>query len=96
VSGSVVSEIAFAPGESPDFDQGTIVRWTVRPPTPPTRYTIDGFFAPLMNPPAVNEVKAGKGVPVRFSLGGDFGLNVFESGYPQARAVGCDPAAPVP
>jgi hypothetical protein len=34
-------------------------------------------------------------VPVRFSLGGDFGLNVFETGYPQARTVGCDPAAPV-
>jgi hypothetical protein len=97
-AGGVVSGTAFYPGENPDFDQGTIVRWTVRPPIPPpppTRYTFDGFFAPLANPPEVNEVKAGKGVPVRFSLGGDFGLNVFETGYPQARTVGCEPAAPV-
>ena len=98
VSGGVVSGIGFHPGENPDFDQGTIVRWTVRPPTPPpptTRYTFDGFFAPLANAPAVNEVKAGKGVRVKFSLGGDFGLSVFETGYPQARTAGCDPAAPV-
>jgi uncharacterized membrane protein len=97
VSGGVVSGVAFSPGENPDFDQGTVVRWTVRPPTPPpppTRYTFDGFFAPLANAPAVNEVKTGKGVPVRFSLGGDFGLNVFETGYPQTRDVACDPAAP--
>lgn len=98
VSGGVVSGIAFYPGENPDFVQGTVVRWTVQPqtpPPPPTRYTFDGFFAPLANVPAVNEVKAGKGVPVRFSLGGDFGLNIFEVGYPQARSIGCDPAAPV-
>jgi hypothetical protein len=95
VSGGVVSGNVLYPGENPDFDQGTIVRWTVQPPPPPTRYTFDGFFAPLANAPAVNEVKTGKGVPVRFSLGGDFGLNVFEAGYPQARIIGCDPAAPV-
>lgn len=98
VGGGVVSGVVFYPGENPDFDQGTIVRWTVRPPMPPpppTRYTFDGFFAPLANPPAVNEVKAGKGVPVRFSLGGDFGLTVFEAGYPEARATNCDHVAPV-
>ena len=95
VTGGVVSGVAFYPRENPDIDQGTVVRWTVRPATPPTRYTFDGFFAPLANPPAMNAVKAGKGVPVQFSLGGDFGLNVFETGYPQARAVGCDPTASV-
>jgi hypothetical protein len=97
VGGGVVSGVAFYPGENPDLDQGTVVRWTVRPPTPPppTRYTFGGFFAPLANPPEVNEVKAGKGVPVRFSLGGDFGLKVFETGYPQARTVSCEAGAPV-
>lgn len=98
VSGGVVSGIAYHPGENPDFDQGTVVRWTVRPstpPPPPTRYTFDGFFAPLANLPQVNEVKAGKGVPVRFSLGGDFGLTVFETGYPRTRAVDCDPTTSV-
>jgi hypothetical protein len=92
VNGGVVSGIAFYPGEHPDVNVGTVVRWTVRPPT---RYTFDGFFAPLANLPAVNAVKAGKGVPVQFSLGGDFGLNVFETGYPQTRAVACDPAGSV-
>jgi probable HAF family extracellular repeat protein len=98
VNGGVVSGIAFYSGENPDVDQGTVVRWTMRPstpPPPPTRYTFDGFFAPLANPPAVNQVKAGKGVAVRFSLGKDFGLSVFETGYPQARTVECEPTAPV-
>lgn len=94
VNGGVVSGIAFYPGENQDLDPGTIVRWTVRPPSPPpTRYVFDGFYAPLANAPLVNEVKAGKGVSVRFSLGGDFGLHVFETGYPQARSVACDPTA---
>ncbi len=95
VNGGVLSGVAFYPGENPNRDVGTVVRWTVRPPTPPTRYTFDGFFAPLANPPAVNAVKAGKGAALRFSLGGDFGVNVFEAGYPQTRSVACDPAASV-
>jgi hypothetical protein len=34
-----------------------------------------GFFAPLANAPTANFAKAGQAIPVRFSLGGDFGLN---------------------
>jgi hypothetical protein len=34
------------------------------------------------NPPIVNKVKAGSAVPVKFSLGGDFGLDILASGYP--------------
>ena len=86
----VVSGVAFPLDANPDLDTPILVRWTV---TPATRYTFDGFFAPLANPPAVNLVKAGKAVPVRFSLGGDHGLDVFESGYPEARATSCDPGA---
>lgn len=68
------------------------MRWTVEPAS---RYTFDGFFAPLANVPVLNEVKVGKAVPVRFSLGGDYGLDVFEVGYPQARSVPCHPTGAV-
>jgi probable HAF family extracellular repeat protein len=86
----VVSGVAFPLEADPDLETPILVRWTV---TPATRYTFDGFFAPLANPPSVNLVKAGKAVPVRFSLGGDHGLEVFESGYPEARATSCDSGA---
>jgi probable HAF family extracellular repeat protein len=91
VSGSgVVSGVAFPPEANPDLDTPILVRWTV---APATLYTFDGFLAPVANLPVVNIAKAGKAVPVRFSLGGDHGLDVFESGYPQVRAVACDPGA---
>jgi probable HAF family extracellular repeat protein len=88
----VVSGVAVPVGGNPDTDRPIFVRWTVEPAT---RYSFDGFFAPLANAPAINEVKVGKAVPVRFSLGGDYGLDVFEVGYPQARTVPCDPTATV-
>lgn len=58
-------------------------------------YAFDGFFSPVENPPVLNVVKGGQGIPVRFSLGGDQGLSIFESGYPKSQQVPCDPAAPV-
>jgi hypothetical protein len=86
----VVSGVAFPPEADIDFETPILVRWTV---APATLYNFDGFFAPLANPPAVNVVKVGKAVSVRFSLGGDHGLDVFESGYPQSRTTACDPGA---
>jgi len=58
-------------------------------------YDFDGFLSPVENPPVLNLVKGGQGIPVRFSLGGDQGLSIFESGYPKSQQVPCDPAAPV-
>jgi hypothetical protein len=46
------------------------------------------------NPPAVNIVKGGRAVPVKFGLGGDFGLTVFDSGYPRAERIACDTGTP--
>ena len=46
------------------------------------RYTFGGFRSPVDGPPVVNTVKAGAAVPVKFSLGGDQGLDVFAAGYP--------------
>ncbi|MCE7985031.1 MAG: hypothetical protein DYG89_27980 [Caldilinea sp. CFX5] len=53
------------------------------------RYTWTGFFQPVDNLPTVNTVNAGQGIPVKFSLGGDFGLNIFINGYPKVQTVSC-------
>jgi hypothetical protein len=52
-------------------------------------FDFHGFFG-LANPPGVNEVKAGRTVPVKFSLNGFRGFNVFASGYPQSAPYDCD------
>jgi Tol biopolymer transport system component len=53
-------------------------------------YDWTGFTSPLENPPAVNVFKAGHGVPVRFSLGGDHGLSVVMDWAPISRQIPCD------
>lgn len=53
-----------------------------------------GFFSPVDNPPVVNVVNAGRGIPVKFSLGGDFGLQVFAGGFPASRQVPCEGGVP--
>ncbi|MCL4299195.1 MAG: YncE family protein [Anaerolineae bacterium] len=53
-------------------------------------YNFAGFFAPVDNPPTVNAVKAGQAIPVKFSLSGNQGLNILESGYPKSQAIACD------
>ncbi|HEX2030468.1 MAG TPA: PxKF domain-containing protein [Actinomycetota bacterium] len=57
-------------------------------------YDFSGFFAPVNNPPTFNRVKAGAAVPVKFSLNGDQGLDIFEAGYPKSQPITCDTAAP--
>jgi WD40 repeat protein len=53
-------------------------------------YNWSGFASPLENPPAVNVFKAGHGVPVRFSLGGDHGLAVVMDWAPISHQIPCD------
>ena len=48
-----------------------------------------GFFKPVDNPPAVNVVRAGSTIPVKFGLGGNRGLAVFADGYPQSAQIAC-------
>lgn len=52
-------------------------------------YAWTGFFRPIDNLPTVNTVKAGSAVPVKFSLGGNQGLDVFEAGYPRSGPINC-------
>jgi hypothetical protein len=58
-------------------------------------YTFTGFFSPIDNLPTVNELKAGAAVAVKFSLDGNQGLNIFETGYPKSQTIPCDSTAPV-
>jgi CSLREA domain-containing protein len=54
-----------------------------------------GFFDPVRNPPVLNEMNAGRSVPLRFSLGGDQGLAIFAAGYPRSRQIQCTTSTPV-
>jgi hypothetical protein len=53
------------------------------------RYNFAGFFQPVDNPPVVNAVNAGQAIPVKFSLSGNKGLNIFAAGYPLSQAIAC-------
>jgi YVTN family beta-propeller protein len=58
-------------------------------------YSFAGFFQPVDNLPVLNLVKGGQAVPVKFSLGGAQGLDIFEATYPRSQQVACDSTAPV-
>jgi hypothetical protein len=53
-------------------------------------YDFSGFFQPVDNAPVFNSVKGGSSVPVKFSLGGNQGLDIFLSGYPLSKQIACD------
>jgi hypothetical protein len=52
-------------------------------------YNWSGFFSPVENATAWNSAKAGQSIPLKFSLGGDQGLNIFASGYPKISSIAC-------
>jgi hypothetical protein len=53
-------------------------------------FAFTGFFDPVKNPPIINQMKAGQAVPLKFSLGGDQGLGIFATGFPQSQRIQCD------
>ena len=70
------------------------------PPSPPRpdpgpEYVFSGFFRPVDNLPAVNRAKAGRAIPVKFSLGADFGLDILAPGSPTVSAVSCSDGSPI-
>ena len=59
------------------------------------RWPFSGFFQPIDNPPVLNQVNAGQAIPVKFSLKGNRGLNIFAPGSPSSQPITCDVTAPV-
>jgi hypothetical protein len=62
--------------------------------TIPTVPNFSGFLQPVDGLPFVNVVSAGQAIPVRFSLGGYMGLNIFAQGYPISLPTNCDDNEP--
>jgi hypothetical protein len=60
---------------------------------PPFTYKFTGFFQPVDNLPTLNTVNAGRAVPVKFSLGGNQGLNILAAGYPLSTQIACNTLA---
>ena len=58
-------------------------------------YNFTGFFSPIDNLPAFNEMKAGQAAPVKFSLGGNQGLNIFAAGSPSSVQINCSSSDPI-
>jgi predicted extracellular nuclease len=61
----------------------------------PLHYNFSGFFQPVDNAPTFNVVKGGSAVPVKFSLGGNQGLDIFLSGYPLSKQISCASSSPL-
>jgi hypothetical protein len=58
-------------------------------------YQFTGFFQPVDNIPTLNLMNAGRAVPVKFSLNGNQGLNIFAAGHPKSQAIACETNVPV-
>ncbi len=70
--------------------------WSGATATTPPPFPFTGFFRPLAKqPPALNQVKTRSAVRVKFSLGGDRGLAIFDPGFPQTRRIDCASLAPI-
>jgi hypothetical protein len=58
-------------------------------------YNFTGFFSPVSNLPVVNNVNAGRSIPLKFSLSGNKGLGIFPDGSPASQQIACDTSAPL-
>ena len=57
-------------------------------------FPFSGFQQPVDNLPTLNTAKAGSAIPVKFSLSGDKGLNIFMAGFPKSQGILCDSSQP--
>jgi HYR domain/Regulator of chromosome condensation (RCC1) repeat len=53
-----------------------------------------GSFGEPVRSTELNQLAAGAGVPVRFGLGADYGLNIFAEGYPTSKKISCTTLLP--
>jgi hypothetical protein len=58
------------------------------------QYPFKGFFAPVNSEPVLNTAKAGSAIPVKFSLTGNQGIEIFVDSYPKSQTIACDASAP--
>ena len=58
-------------------------------------YSFTGFFSPVDNLPIVNKANSGQAIPVKFSLGGYRGMDIFAGSGPHSQRTACDSGAPV-
>jgi predicted extracellular nuclease len=59
-------------------------------------FDFGGFLGTVASPPAVNTVKAGSTVPIKFSLNGFQGLNILAAGSPSSSSYTCGTTPPDP
>jgi hypothetical protein len=57
------------------------------------QFPFSGFFSPVKAAPALNAAKAGQTIPVKFSLDGSRGLDIFAQA-PVVTPVACSDLAP--
>ena len=58
-------------------------------------FSFSGFFSPVDNLPTLNKTKAASAVPVKFSLGGNLGMDIFAAGFPKSSVMTCDSTATI-
>lgn len=58
-------------------------------------YNFTGFFSPIDNLPTLNQVNGGQAIPIKFSLGGNQGLDIFAAGFPASVQINCSTSVPI-
>ena len=58
-------------------------------------YNFVGFLPPVGDEPTMNQANAGQAIPLKFSLNGNQGLDIFNTGSPAAQQVDCATGVPV-
>ena len=58
------------------------------------RYNFTGFFPPISNLPVFNVANAGRAIPIKFSLSGYKGLNIFAPNSPASGQIACNSSDP--
>lgn len=71
------------------FDQRNVRAATFELPDVAESFDFGGFLQPVDPYPTFNSMKAGAAVPVKFSLGGFQGLDIFAAGYPKSETIVC-------
>ena len=91
----LVFETHYYPTLLPDTMTQLIVDNIQVGPMPGAPYNFEGFIQPIANAPAWNVADAGKGLTVKFRLGGYQGPNIMAAGYPASQEIGCESGEPL-